>query len=110
MSIENENIHAPSNPMGEEIRRGEHVRVRKRIRVKRKKSPKKKIRKFFERILWTVVILAFLMTLFYLLKQLDLTDQRYKKKALLNKSKDQIEVAALNTFSVSVSGNTGIIV
>ena len=59
---------------------GERVRVRKRIRVKKKKSPRKKIRKFMERVVWLIILVAFLLTLVYLLKELDLTDARYKKK------------------------------
>ncbi len=59
---------------------GDRVRVRKRIRVKKKKSPRKKIRKFIERLIWLIILVAFLLTLIYLLKELDLTDARYKKK------------------------------
>lgn len=74
---------SPKEPQSHDLRRTEHVRVRKRIRVKKKKSPKKKLAKFFERVMWVFIVVAFILTLFYLLNELDLSDKRYKKKVNL---------------------------
>lgn len=73
-------LKASGSTEGDQHLHGDRVRVRKRIRVKKKRSPKKKIRKFFERVVWTIVLIGFAITLFYLLKELDLSDERYKKK------------------------------
>lgn len=62
----------------------QHKRVRKRIRIKKKNSPKRKLRKLVERLAWIVILLAFVFTLIYLLKELDLSDKRFKKKASIS--------------------------
>jgi len=65
---------------GSERHHGERERIRTRIRVKKKKGPKKRLRKLFDKLIWIVVIILFILTLFYLVRELDLNDQRFKKK------------------------------
>jgi|GEM_PF-3391912 len=79
MSIQDINIPGQPDQQDDELR-GERVRIRKRIRVKKKKSPKRKIRKLLDRVVWTVIIAAFVLTLFYLLRELDLNDKKFKRK------------------------------
>jgi hypothetical protein len=79
MDAQNDNFQPLADDSTFDKSRG-RVKVRKRIRVKRKKNPKKKIRKLLEKVIWTIVIVAFVITLFYLLNELDLSDRRYKKK------------------------------
>lgn len=65
------------------------TRVRKRIRIKKKSSPKRKIKKILERLLWLIVIAGFIATLVIMIKQLDIRDESVKKKktkSMLNNS------------------------
>jgi hypothetical protein len=80
MSSEDLNVNEAFEHSDEGSHHRERVRVRKRIRVKKKKSPKRKVGKLIERFIWTIIIISFILTLFYLVKELDLTDSRFKKK------------------------------
>lgn len=54
-------------------RRRKKIRFRKRVRVKKKKNTKKQLKKLFEQIIWTIVILVFLATIIFMI--LELQDQ-----------------------------------
>ena len=82
MDINSENNTDAHDTSNDDVHRGSHERVRKRIRVKKKKSPKRKLRKLGEKVVWTLIILAFVATLIYLLSEIDMSDKRYKKKTL----------------------------
>lgn len=58
----------------------QRVKVRKRIRVRKKKSSKRKIKKIFEYLLWFIVIAGFITTLVIMIKELEISDEKYKKK------------------------------
>jgi hypothetical protein len=79
MDLQDDSINDPF-VHGSERHHGERERVRTRIRVKKKKGPKKRLRKLLDKLIWTIVIIAFILTLSYLVRELDLSDQRFKKK------------------------------
>ncbi len=58
--------------------RRRRVKIRKKIRVKKKTSSKRKYKKLFERIVWTLFIVGFFAALYILFKQLELTDEKAK--------------------------------
>ena len=60
-------------------RHGRRRRIRKRIRIKKKANPKKKIKKLAEKIIWLVIILGFIASLFIMVRQLNLVDEKTKK-------------------------------
>lgn len=80
MNSENNNLDESTSPVEDIDHHTKRLKVRKRIRVKKKHSPKKKIKKFFEMVLWAIFIIGFAITLIYLFKELDLSDARFKKK------------------------------
>lgn len=56
------------------------IRVRKRIRIRKKPSAKKKIKKYAERIFWFLVIGGFIAALIVMIVELDIRDEKLKKK------------------------------
>jgi cell division protein FtsL len=54
-------------------------RVRKRIRIKKKSSSSKKIKKLAEKIIWTLIIIAFIVTLIFMVRELNVVDEKNKK-------------------------------
>lgn len=54
------------------------IKVKKRIRVKKKTSGKRKYKKFFETIIWIVLIAGFLTAIVVLFNTLELNDAKYK--------------------------------
>jgi len=72
---------APDSP-GKPVRRRRRRRrkVRQRIRIKRKASPFRKVKKLAEKVLWLLVIAAFIATLVVLMKELDISDDKAAKK------------------------------
>ncbi len=63
---------------GEHHGRRRRVKIRKRIRVKKKTSSKRKFRKLFEKIIWIIFIAGFITALVILLKQINISDEKYK--------------------------------
>ncbi|HNQ12958.1 MAG TPA: hypothetical protein PKH65_09405 [Bacteroidia bacterium] len=55
------------------------VKVRKRIRVRKKKGSRRKFKKLFEYLIWAIVIVGFITTLVIMIKELDISDDKYKK-------------------------------
>ena len=55
------------------------IRVRKRIKF-RKKKKKFRPKKFLETLLWIVIIAIFIASFYLLLKQLDIGEDKNKKK------------------------------
>lgn len=69
-------------------------KVRKRIRIKKKKKkPLKKIRKFMEAAAWVIIIGGFITLLVILVKQLELQDDKAKKKKSYAEPKREMLVA-----------------
>lgn len=91
----NEHLENESSTQGEntgnEQREGHRRRrkVRRRIRIKKKSGPKKKIKKYLERILWLIIIGGFIATLIIMVKQLEIQDPNAKKK---KKSHNEIKI------------------
>lgn len=56
-------------------------RVKQRVRVKKKPSVKKRIKKMLGYLAWFIVIGGFLVTVFILVKELDIKDENAKKQA-----------------------------
>jgi len=63
-------------------RRRKKVKIRKRVKIKRKASPKKRIKKTFEIIIWIIVVAAFVTTLVILILQLDLNTKNKKIRSV----------------------------
>ena len=61
-------------------RRRKRIKIRKRVRLKGKSSPKKKIRKILEIVAWTLIIIAFIVTLVVLITELDFNEKNRKKR------------------------------
>jgi|GEM_PF-4390772 len=76
-SPENNGPDQPSE--GGEHHHGRRRRVRKRIRIKKKASPKKKIKKLAEKLIWVIIILGFIATLIIMVRQLNIVDEKNKK-------------------------------
>jgi hypothetical protein len=53
-------------------------RVRKRIRIKKKSSPKRKMKKLGERLLWILIIGGFIAALVIMVNQLNIVDEKEK--------------------------------
>lgn len=76
-------------PSAHPARKRVRVRVKKRIRIKKKPSSKKKLKKFGERALWTLIIAGFIASLIVMIVELDIRDERYKQKRKANTSKSK---------------------
>ena len=55
-------------------------RVRKRIRIKKKSNPKRKLKKYAERLMWLIAIAGFITVLVIFMKQMDIKDPKLKEK------------------------------
>jgi hypothetical protein len=76
---------------GRRRRRHKKVKIRKRVKIKRKASPKKRIKKTFEPILWIIVVAAFVITLVILILQLDLNTKNKKvRSAVINTAPENV--------------------
>ncbi len=76
-------VNKPEDQIGDLHEPSKHRRkrrVRKRIRIKKKPNKKKKIKKLAERIIWILFIAGFIYTIIELMKQLDIQDERSRKK------------------------------
>ncbi len=69
---------SPDKPVRRRRRR--RRKVRQRIRIKRKASPFRKVKKLAEKVLWLLVIAAFIATLVVLMRELDISDDKAAKK------------------------------
>ncbi|MEO5570302.1 MAG: hypothetical protein ABIT08_14000 [Bacteroidia bacterium] len=85
---ENEDNQQPGSDEHSQRRRR---RVRKRIRIKKKASPKKKIRKYAEKIIWLLIIIGFIATLIIMVQQLNVVDEKNKKT----------KTSSINSFTIS---------
>lgn len=63
-------------------RRRKKIKIRKRVKIKRKSSPKKRVKKTFETIIWVIVVAAFVATLVILILQLDLNTKNKKVRSV----------------------------
>jgi flagellar basal body-associated protein FliL len=77
-------------------RRRKRIKVRKRVRIKRKSNPKKKFRKILEIIAWTVIIIAFIVTLVVLVTELDLNEKNRKKRTQGLQPDPALELTEIN--------------
>ena len=76
---------------------GRRRRVRKRIRIKKKSSSSKKIKKLAEKIIWTLIIIGFIVTLIFMVRELNVVDEKNKKnKSTSLKSYSLIEIHTLH--------------
>ena len=66
---------------GERGRRRKKVKIRKRVKIKRKATPKKRVKKTFETLIWIIVVVAFITTLIILVVQLDLNPKSKKSRS-----------------------------
>jgi hypothetical protein len=67
---------------GGKRRRRKKIKIRKRVKIKRKASPKKRVKKTFETIIWIIVAAAFVTTLVILILQLDLNTKNKKIRSV----------------------------
>jgi cell division septal protein FtsQ len=67
---------------GERGRRRKKVKIRKRVKIKRKATPKKRVKKTFETLIWIIVVIAFITTLVILILQLDLNTKNKKVRSV----------------------------
>jgi hypothetical protein len=67
---------------GGKRRRRKKIKIRKRVKIKRKASPKKRVKKTFETIIWIIVVAAFVTTLVILILQLDLNTKNKKVRSV----------------------------
>lgn len=67
---------------GRRRRRRKKIKIRKRVKIKRKTSPKKRVKKTFETIIWIIVLAAFVTTLVILILQLDLNTKNKKIRSV----------------------------
>lgn len=58
------------------------IKIRKRVKIKRKASPKKRVKKTFEMIMWIIVVAAFVTTLVILILQLDFNTKNKKIRSV----------------------------
>lgn len=72
-------------------------RVRKRIRIKKRTNPKRKIKKYLERLIWLVVIALFIATLVIMIKQLEIVDPDMKSK----KKKSSLDIKINKTITLN---------
>lgn len=63
-------------------RRRKKIKIRKRVKIKRKASPKRRVKKTFETIIWVIVAAAFVATLVILILQLDLNTKSKKIRSV----------------------------
>ena len=72
-------------------RRRKKIKIRKRVKIKRKASPKKRVKKSFETIIWIIVVAAFVTTLVILILQLDLNTKNKKIRSVgMNDEPEQV--------------------
>ncbi|MFM7015660.1 MAG: hypothetical protein ACKOX3_04960 [Bacteroidota bacterium] len=64
--------------LGSRRRRKKKIKIKKRVKIKRKSSPKKRVKKTIETVLWVLVVAAFVTTLIILILQLDLNTKNKK--------------------------------
>ena len=79
--FEGEVIEEHLGGTGSVRRRRKKIKIRKRVKIKRKASPKKRVKKTFETILWIIVVAAFVITLVILILQLDLNTKNKKVRS-----------------------------
>lgn len=76
---------------GRRRRRRKKIKIRKRVKIKRKASPKKRVKKTFETIIWIIVVAAFVTTLVILILQLDLNTKNKKIRSVgMNDETEQV--------------------
>ena len=76
---------------GRRRRRRKKIKIRKRVKIKRKASPKKRVKKTFETIIWIIVVAAFVTTLVILILQLDLNTKNKKIRSVgMNDELEQV--------------------
>ncbi|MBK8846332.1 MAG: hypothetical protein IPO27_07060 [Bacteroidetes bacterium] len=80
-------------------------RVKRRIKVKRKIKVKKKssnrnTKKLAERIIWIVVIIGFIIALTIMIREMDISDEKYRSK-----KKSYYEVKGLQELTLLNKGN-----
>ncbi len=76
---------------GSRGKRRKKIKIRKRVKIKRKASPKKRVKKTFETIIWIVVVAAFVTTLVILILQLDLNTKNKKvRKVGMNTATENV--------------------
>ncbi len=84
---------------GRRRRRRKKIKIRKRVKIKRKASPKKRVKKTFETIIWIIVVAAFVTTLVILILQLDLNTKNKKIRSVgMNTATDNV-LHPSNTFT-----------
>jgi hypothetical protein len=64
-------------------------RIKQRVRIKKKPSLKKRVIKWMGYLAWIIVIGGFLITVFVLVKELDIKDENAKKQAPKKKQVDR---------------------
>lgn len=67
-----------SKPSGRR-RTKRRIKIKKKIKVK-KKSSNRKTKKLLERIVWAVVIIGFVIALTIMIKEMDISDEKYRSK------------------------------
>jgi hypothetical protein len=82
-------IKEDQTPLPHPPRKRVRIRVKKRIRIKKKPSSKKKLKKYGERALWTLIIVGFIASLIVMIVELDIRDERYKQKRKANTTKSK---------------------
>lgn len=59
-------------------RKKRRIKIKKRVRVKKKTSSKRKYKKFFETLIWIILIGGFITALVVLFNTLEINDSKYK--------------------------------
>ena len=96
--FEGEVIEEHLGHSGKRKRRRKKIKIRKRVKIKRKSSPKKRVKKTFETIIWIIVVAAFVTTLVILILQLDLNTKNKKIRSVgMN---DSTEKLLTNSYSL----------
>jgi len=80
--FEGEVIEEHLDSSGRRRRRRKKIKIRKRVKIKRKASPKKRVKKTFETIIWVIVVAAFVTTLVILILQLDFNTKNKKIRSV----------------------------
>jgi hypothetical protein len=80
--FEGEIIEEHLDSSGRRRRRRKKIKIRKRVKIKRKASPKKRVKKTFETIIWVIVVASFVTTLVILILQLDFNTKNKKIRSV----------------------------